>query len=78
MNLDQLPFTAFALEAAGIPAAAEGNTLTLPRSVPAVLRAMAEHEPMSGTAAIGAPAPADAVWRAGVVAADGTALTITF
>jgi len=78
MNLDHLPFTAFALEAAGVPAAAEGKTLTLPRSVPAVLRAMAEHEPMSGTAAIGTSAPADAAWRACVVPADGAALTITF
>jgi len=78
MNLDHLPFTAFALEAAGVPAAAEGKTLTLPRPVPAIMRAMAEHEPMSGTADICASAPADSAWRAGVVAADSTALTITF
>ncbi|MGZ5195898.1 MAG: hypothetical protein ACXWJM_14840 [Ramlibacter sp.] len=78
MNLDQLPFTAFALEAAGAPAAAEGKTLTLPRSVPAIMRAMAEHEPMSGTAEVGASAPSDGAWRACVVAADATALTITF
>jgi hypothetical protein len=78
MNLDQLPFTAFALEAAGAPAATEGKTLTLPRSVPAIMRAMAEHEPMSGTAEIGASAPAEGAWRACVVAADVTPLTITF
>jgi len=78
MNLDQLPFTAFALEAAGTPAAAEGKTLTLPRSVPAIMRAMAEHEPMSGTADIDPAAPAEGAWRAAVVPADATPLTITF
>jgi hypothetical protein len=78
MNLDQLPFIAFARESAAPPTAPEGKTLTLPRSAPAIMRAMAEHEPMSGTAAIGAPVAADGGWRAGVVAADATALTITF
>jgi hypothetical protein len=78
MNLDQLPFTAFALEAAGTLAVAEGKTLTLPRSVPAIMRAMAEHEPMSGTAALGTPAAVVGMWRAAVVAADAAVLTITF
>jgi hypothetical protein len=80
MNLDQLPFTAFALEAAaaGASPAGDGKTLTLPRSIPAIMRAMAEHEPMSGTVAVGAAAPADVAWRAAVVAADAGVLTITF
>jgi hypothetical protein len=80
MNLDQLPFTAFALEAAaaGAPSAADGKTLTMPRAVAAILRAPAEHEPMSGTAAISAEAPGEIAWRAAVVAADSTTLTITF
>jgi hypothetical protein len=80
MNLDHLPFTAFALEAAGPGSATggEGKTLTLPRPVPAVVHAMAGHESMSGIARIGAPDAADDVWRAAVIAADATALTITF
>jgi hypothetical protein len=80
MNLDHLPFTAFALEAAATGGASggEGKTLTLPRPLPAIVRAMAGYEIMSGTAQVGAPAPADDGWRAAVIAADASALTITF
>jgi hypothetical protein len=80
MNLDQLPFTAFALEAAagGAGSGGDGKTLTLPRRAPALLQPTAEHESMSGTVDIGAAGSADAPWRAAVVAAKATALTITF
>jgi hypothetical protein len=80
MNLDQLPFTAFSLEAAaaGAPSASDGRTLTLPRPAPAILRALAGHEPMAGTAEIGAPASSGAEWRAAVLPADPRAITITF
>jgi hypothetical protein len=81
MNLDQLPFTAFALEAAaaGAPSGGDGRTLTMPlRGLPALMRRAAEHEPMGGTVAIGASAPSEGAWRAAVVTAQATALTITF
>jgi hypothetical protein len=80
MNLDQLPFSAFALEAAGAnpSSVGEGQTLTLPRSVPAVIRVMAEPGPVSGTAVAAVFAAALPALHAGVVPADHSPLTITF
>ena len=78
MNLDLLPFSAFALESSGAAARAvsEAQTLTL-QLVPHPIHSF--YQPMGGSASIHcAPAGASGTLRASVVPADGTALTITF
>ncbi len=79
MNIDLLPFSAFALESSGGAAAAvrDGHTLTLPLGLVPVHPAF---EPaMAGTLSVGAAvACIGPALRAAVVPAAGKALTITF
>lgn len=76
MNIDLLPFTAFALRSCGQAAAGDGQTLTLQ---PVLESDHFPHEPMSGTAGIH-PVFGDCgnLLRAAVVPAEGPVLTITF
>lgn len=79
MNIDLLPFSAFALESSGAPAgvAGVGQTLTL-RLGFALLR-RPDDAAMSGTVSVeaGAAVPLQ-VLHAGVLPAPATAITLTF
>ena len=77
MNIDLLPFSAFALEsvAAAAPGRAEGQTLTLALALAPI---RSSHEPMSGSASANQGFICATPLRAAVLAADGSALTITF
>ena len=78
MNIDLLPFTAFALQSCGqaAPAGGDGQTLTLQ---PALLPDHSTHEPMSGRATTNqAFVHCGTLLRAAVVPAEGSVLTITF
>ena len=78
MNIDLLPFNAFALESCGTAGAHAGaaQTLTLQLELGPVLPC---HEPMSGTArASRERGDAVGILRAAVVPASREALTITF
>lgn len=78
MNIDLLPFSAFALEAcsSGGQAAGQGQTLTLQLEMATVHSSV---EPMAGTACTTAPISQGAqLLRAAVVPAGGPVLTITF
>ena len=77
MNIDLLPFTAFALESYGAtePARGELHTLTLRLALAPV---HSSHEPMSGSASVDPAWAAPAALRAAILPADGSALTITF
>ena len=77
MNIDLLPFSAFALESCQTPAPARGanHTLTLQLAlapVPSSYDATNDIAGASQALACGAPL------RAAVLPADGSALTITF
>ena len=77
MNIDLLPFSAFALESYGTTAPSRGDmhTLTLELALAAV------HSPnkgMSGRITTRQSVPGISSLRAAVLPADGTALTITF
>ena len=77
MNIDLLPFSAFALESYGptAPSRGDSHTLTLELGLAAV---HSSREIMSGSATTG-EASADATpLRAAVLPAEGSALTITF
>jgi hypothetical protein len=79
MNIDLLPFSAFALEssAAGPSRPSESHTLTL-RLGFAPAHPAVEHA-MEGTVSLGGPSPEPAaVLRAAVVPVRGLALTLTF
>ncbi len=78
MNIDFLPFPAFALESCSPAALARGNgkTLTLQLALAAV---HAHGEPMGGSATANeALVYCPNLLRAAVVPAEGQALTITF
>ena len=77
MNIDLLPFTAFALESCGTPEPARGNfhTLTLQLALTPV---HSSREPMSGSASANQAFACATPLRAAVLPADGRALTITF
>ena len=78
MNIDLLPFNAFALESCGTAGVHAGSvhTLTLQLELGPVLPC---HEPMSGIArAAQAGGDAASVVRAAVVPAPAEAITITF
>ena len=81
MNIDLLPFAAFALESSGhsVPPGVERHTLTLRLNRPA-LDSSYDSPPMSGNARIeeGAAPPSEGILRAAVLPADGPGLTITF
>ncbi|MDB5872860.1 MAG: hypothetical protein JWQ07_2302 [Ramlibacter sp.] len=78
MDIDLLPFSAFALESAGAPALAGGEAQTL--TLPLGLLVDPSYEPMGGSLSIDGAATVH--WahslRAAVVPADGKALSITF
>jgi hypothetical protein len=75
MNIDLLPFTAFALQSCGQTAAGDDQTLTLQ---PILESGPAYHEPMNGTASIYQVfGHSGNLLRAAVVPADGPVLTIT-
>ena len=77
MNIDLLPFNAFALESCGTAGASAGaaQTLTMQLALGPVLP---YHEPMSGIASAAQASPAASVLRAAVMPACGEAITITF
>jgi hypothetical protein len=78
MNIDLLPFTAFALESSGTAAPSRGefHTLTLQLALSAL---HSSHEPMAGSISAKPASAATAhPLRAAVRPADGTPLTITF
>jgi len=80
MNIDLLPFAAFALEssARSVQPRVERHTLTLRLARPA-LDSSYESPPMSGRASIeNVPLPSESVLRAAVLPVDGMGLTITF
>jgi len=80
MNIDLLPFAAFALESSGRTAQArpERHTLTLRLAQPA-LASSYDSPPMSGRATIeDGPLPSESVLRAAVLTADDPGLTLTF
>jgi hypothetical protein len=80
MNIDLLPFAAFALQSSGQTAQARlgQHTLTLRLARPAVDSSY-ESPPMSGRASIeDVPLPSEGVLRAAILPADGPGLTITF
>ena len=78
MNTDLLPFSAFVLEPCAAPGtgAGEGQTLTLQLGVG---RTRTGDELIAGTISTRGPrAVSPNALRAGVVAADGSPVTITF
>jgi hypothetical protein len=78
MNIDLLPFTAFALESCGTTAPVRGefHTLTLQLALASI---HSSQEPMSGSITTHtALACVPTSLRAVVLPADGTPLTITF
>jgi hypothetical protein len=78
MNIDLLPFSAFALESYGAPAPARGelHTLTLALALAAVHSS--HDEAMSGSVSTNQAFTGATSLRAAVLPADGTPLTITF
>ena len=77
MNIDLLPFTAFALESCRPTEPARGSLHTLTLQL-ALTPVPSSHEPMSGSASAHAAAACSTALRAAVLPADGSALTITF
>jgi len=77
MNIDLLPFSAFALESYGTPAPSRGelHTLTLELALAAV---HSPREAMSGSISTNKIFAGATALRAAVLPADGTPLTITF
>jgi hypothetical protein len=77
MNIDLLPFSAFALESCGgtAPSRGELHTLTLGLALASV---RSPHEAMSGSVSTNQIFTAVTPLRAAVLPADGAALTITF
>jgi hypothetical protein len=77
MNIDLLPFTAFALESLGpsAPGRGDGHTLTLQLALAPV---HSSHEPMSGSVGASQAFPCATPLRAAVLPAEGPVLTITF
>ena len=77
MNIDLLPFSAFALESYGTPAPSRGDLHTLTLKL-ALATVHSSHETMSGSVSTNQVFAADTALRAQVLPADGTVLTITF
>lgn len=78
MNIDMLPFTAFALESCSLPAQAGGNARTLTLQLARPPRDCF-YEPMAGHASTNQSFDYRSnVLRAAVVPAEGPVLTITF
>ena len=77
MNIDLLPFSAFALESYGATAPSRGelHTLTLELALAAV---HSPHDGMSGSVSTHHADSGVPALRAAVLPADGSALTITF
>ena len=75
MNIDLLPFSAFALESCRTAASARGDSHTL--TLQSGLVAAPAYEPM-GVADASLALACAAPLRAAVLPADGSALTITF
>jgi hypothetical protein len=77
MNIDLLPFSAFALESYGATAPSRGelHTLTLELALAAVHSA---HDAMGGSISANKAFTGATPLRAAVLPANGTALTITF
>jgi hypothetical protein len=79
MNIDLLPFAAFALESSGMAdrPCGEPHTLTLRLARPSLHSSFGP--PMSGKVRIEEiPVPCEGVLHAAVLPADGPGLTITF
>lgn len=78
MNIDLLPFSAFALESYGTTAPSRGelHTLTLELALAAVHSS--HDDAMSGSVSTNKAFTGVPPLRAAVLPADGTALTITF
>jgi hypothetical protein len=78
MNIDLLPFTAFALQSCGQAARAQGDGQTLTLQL-ALVSDHSCHEPMNGRASTNqAFMHCGNLLRAAVVPAEGPVLTITF
>ena len=78
MNIDQLPFTAFALQSCGQASRAFGEAQTLTLQL-ALAPVHSSHEPMNGRASTNqAFVHSTNLLRAAVVPTDGAVLTITF
>lgn len=77
MNIDLLPFSAFALESYGTTAPSRGDSHTLTLEL-ALATAHAAREVMSGSASFGQPSGDVTPLRVAVLPAEGAALTITF
>jgi hypothetical protein len=77
MNIDLLPFSAFALESYGTsaPSRSDSYTLTLELTLATV---QSSREVMSGNAKVGEASSEVRPLRAAVLSAEGSALTITF
>ena len=75
MNIDLLPFSAFALESCRPAASARGDHHTLTLQLALAPVPASTYEPMAGA---GPRVACAAPLRAAVLPADGSALTITF
>ena len=76
MNIDLLPFSAFALESYGTTAPSRGDMHTL--TLELALAVHSPHKGMSGSISTRQTLAAATSLRAAVLPADGGALTITF
>jgi hypothetical protein len=76
MNIDLLPFSAFALESYGATAPSRGEQHTL--TLELALAVHSAHEAMSGSVSTNQIFTAARPLRAAVLPAGGAALTITF
>ena len=77
MNIDLLPFSAFALESYGTTAPSRGDSHTLTLEL-ALATAHASREVMSGSASFDEPSGELTPFHAAVLPAEAEALTITF
>ena len=76
MNIDLLPFSAFALESYGPAAPSRGDAHTL--TLELALAVHSSRQIMSGSATTGEASAEATPLRAAVLPAEGSALTITF
>jgi hypothetical protein len=77
MNIDLLPFSAFALESYGTTAPSRGDSYTLTLEL-ALATVHSSREDMSGSASTNEASSDVTPLRAAILPADGTAITITF
>jgi hypothetical protein len=78
MNIELLPFSAFALEASGAPARAISDAQTLTLQLGLAPAHTAFEPAMSGSISVGTAVAASGSLRAQVLPANGAVLTITF